>query len=249
MHQAGPRLPPPPAGLSAAGERRCSPGAAPPVLSVRHMHTTDTTTDLTNPDDGTVEAEVAPIIETVGLTKTYAGTDFRAVDALDLRARARGGLRPARPQRRRQDHHGGGADHQGDPDGGAGPRRRDRRHQPSRTGQAAHRRGVAAEHLGPPAQHPGESVLARSALRHGGEGVAPDGRRAARAVPAHSLRIGIGLRALRWHGAAPHGGPRHLPSTGRPVPGRAHGGAGPPGPPRASGSFSRASTPTGRRSC
>ena len=49
------------------------------------MQTTDTTTDLTHSDDGTVEVEVAPIIETVGLTKTYAGTDFRAVDALDLR--------------------------------------------------------------------------------------------------------------------------------------------------------------------
>ncbi len=45
------------------------------------MTTTTTTTSLdgTSPDRGT------PIIETVGLTKTYPGTDFRAVDELNLR--------------------------------------------------------------------------------------------------------------------------------------------------------------------
>jgi ABC-2 type transport system ATP-binding protein len=45
------------------------------------MTTTSTATPLERaaPHDG------APIIETVGLTKTYDGTDFRAVDALNLR--------------------------------------------------------------------------------------------------------------------------------------------------------------------
>jgi ABC-2 type transport system ATP-binding protein len=45
------------------------------------MTTTTTTTSLDSgsPDPGT------PIIETVGLTKTYPGTDFRAVDELNLR--------------------------------------------------------------------------------------------------------------------------------------------------------------------
>jgi ABC-2 type transport system ATP-binding protein len=45
-----------------------------------------TTTASTAPsaDGGTT---APPIIETAGLTKTYAGTDFRAVDGLDLRVR------------------------------------------------------------------------------------------------------------------------------------------------------------------
>ncbi len=46
-----------------------------------------TTTASTVPRDAS-GAGRAPIIETVGLTKTYAGTDFRAVDRLDLRVRA-----------------------------------------------------------------------------------------------------------------------------------------------------------------
>ncbi len=44
------------------------------------MTTTTPTTSL----DG-ASPDVAPIIETVGLTKTYSGTDFRAVDELNLR--------------------------------------------------------------------------------------------------------------------------------------------------------------------
>ncbi len=42
------------------------------------------TTTSTAPRDGP-QVTAAVIIETVGLTKTYAGTDFRAVDGLDLR--------------------------------------------------------------------------------------------------------------------------------------------------------------------
>jgi len=42
-----------------------------------------TTTASTAPGSGTPDL-VAPIIETAGLTKTYTGTDFRAVDGLDL---------------------------------------------------------------------------------------------------------------------------------------------------------------------
>jgi ABC-2 type transport system ATP-binding protein len=43
-----------------------------------------TTTTATPPLDGAAANGGATIIETVGLTKTYAGTDFRAVDGLDL---------------------------------------------------------------------------------------------------------------------------------------------------------------------
>ncbi len=44
-----------------------------------------TTTTATPSLDGAVPGPGAPIIETVGLTKTYRGTDFRAVDELSLR--------------------------------------------------------------------------------------------------------------------------------------------------------------------
>jgi ABC-2 type transport system ATP-binding protein len=43
-----------------------------------------TTTTATPPLDGTAADGAATIIETIGLTKTYAGTDFRAVDGLNL---------------------------------------------------------------------------------------------------------------------------------------------------------------------
>jgi ABC-2 type transport system ATP-binding protein len=42
-----------------------------------------TTTDTTH-TPGSADGGTGPIIETVGLTKTYAGTDFRAVDELNL---------------------------------------------------------------------------------------------------------------------------------------------------------------------
>ncbi len=44
-----------------------------------------TTTIATPGLDGATPGSGSPIIETVGLTKTYAGTDFRAVDELNLR--------------------------------------------------------------------------------------------------------------------------------------------------------------------
>jgi len=47
-----------------------------------------TTTTAATPRDGAPGEHGAPIIETVGLTKTYQGTDFRAVDQLSLRVGA-----------------------------------------------------------------------------------------------------------------------------------------------------------------
>ncbi len=44
-----------------------------------------TTTTTASPLDGAAPGDGTPIIETVGLTKTYSGTDFRAVDELNLR--------------------------------------------------------------------------------------------------------------------------------------------------------------------
>src|SRR5271170_7820405 len=43
-----------------------------------------TTTTTATPLDGAVPGDGTPIIETVGLTKTYSGTDFRAVDGINL---------------------------------------------------------------------------------------------------------------------------------------------------------------------
>jgi ABC-2 type transport system ATP-binding protein len=43
-----------------------------------------TTTTAANPLEGAAPGDGTPIIETVGLTKTYSGTDFRAVDGLNL---------------------------------------------------------------------------------------------------------------------------------------------------------------------
>jgi ABC-2 type transport system ATP-binding protein len=44
-----------------------------------------TTTTAAAPLDGAGPGDGTPIIETLGLTKTYSGTDFRAVDGLNLR--------------------------------------------------------------------------------------------------------------------------------------------------------------------
>ena len=44
-----------------------------------------TTTTTATPLEGAVPGDGTPIIETLGLTKTYSGTDFRAVDGLNLR--------------------------------------------------------------------------------------------------------------------------------------------------------------------
>ena len=44
-----------------------------------------TTTTTASPPHGAAPGDGTPIIETVGLTKTYAGTDFRAVDGVNLR--------------------------------------------------------------------------------------------------------------------------------------------------------------------
>jgi hypothetical protein len=62
--------------------------------------------------DGRSRHDNAAIIETVGLTKTYPGTDFRAVDELNLRvgtARSSASSVPtgqAKPRRSASSRHG-----------------------------------------------------------------------------------------------------------------------------------------------
>ena len=65
-------------------------------------------------------ATATGVIRTGELTKVYPGTDFAAVDGLDLDVRAGRDLRPARPERRGQDDDRRDADHAGDPDLGHG---------------------------------------------------------------------------------------------------------------------------------
>ena len=191
--------------------------------------------------DPVVAADGArPIIRTDKLTKVYPGTDFRAVDELDLTVSTGRDLRPARPERRGQDDHGGHAHHPGHPDLGQAFVGRHRRRRPPGAGQAADRRGVADEHARPPAHRVGEPLLSRPAVRDARRRVAAYGGRAARAVPAGPLGKVLGLRPVGRDGAAPDGGPLDLPPARRPLHGRADSGprspepAGPVGHPAAS---------------
>ena len=194
-----------------------------------------TTTTTATPLDGAAPGRRNPIIETVSLTKTYAGTDFRAVDGLNLRVGTGEVFGLLGPNGAGKTTTIGVLTTRVIPTGGQAliggidvVRAPDTR-------QAADRRGVPAEHVGPPAHALREPLLARAPLRDGSEGVAADRRRPPRAVPADALRQGVGLRPLRRDGPAPHGGPRHLPPAGRPLPRRAHRRARPPGTARAVG--------------
>ena len=70
--------------------------------------------------------------------------------------------------------------------------------------------------------------------------VPADGGRAPREVPADTVRQGVGLRPLRGHGPAAHGGARHLPSAGRALPRRTDRRPRPPGAPCIVGAARRA---------
>ena len=74
-------------------------------------------------------------VEAHDLVKSYP-PGVRALDGLTLSIRARRGLRPARPQRRREVHRHQGAHHPGPPRLGPGHRGRARRAAASRTGSA-----------------------------------------------------------------------------------------------------------------
>ena len=52
------------------------------------------------------EAPAEAVIRTVNLTKIYGGTDFRAVDELNLSVETRRDIRSPRSERRRQDDDG-----------------------------------------------------------------------------------------------------------------------------------------------
>ena len=81
-----------------------------------------TTTTTATPLEGAAPGDGTPIIETVGLTKTYSGTDFRAVDGLNLRVGTGEVFGLLGPNGAGQDHDDRRPDHPGHPDGRSGPR-------------------------------------------------------------------------------------------------------------------------------
>ena len=163
------------------------------------------------------------IIRTVDLTKVYAGADFRAVDELNLSVAAGEIFGLLGPNGAGKTTTAGMLDDPGRPDVGTGGRRRRRRRRPPGAGQAAHRHRLPDEHARPAADGLGEPLLPRPPLRHRGEGVPPDGRRAAGEVPAGEVGPGVGLRPVGRDGPAADGRPGHLPPAGRPLPRRADG--------------------------
>ena len=70
------------------------------------------------------EGNQAAVIHTEDLTKVYPGTDFAAVDRLNLDVQGGRDLRAAGTQRRGQDDDRGDADHAGGADVRAGVHRR-----------------------------------------------------------------------------------------------------------------------------
>ena len=108
------------------------------------------------------------IIRTVDLTKVYAGTDFRAVDELNLSVAAGEIFGLLGPNGAGKTTTAGMLTTRVDPDLGTGVRRRRRRRRPPGAGQADHRHRQPAEHAGPPADRLGEPLLPRPALRHRG---------------------------------------------------------------------------------
>ena len=146
-------------------------------------------------------------ISTVGLRKSYG--DKLVLDGIDLRIPARHRLRPARPERRRQDHRRQDPLHahlrrrrlrrgaRRRPRPGrrpAGGTRRDRRHRAVLRGrQPDHRRGEHAPHGGPAPPLPPRGP--------------PHRRRAAGALRPHGRGEEARVHLLRRHEAPP--GPRH----------------------------------------
>ena len=118
------------------------------------------------------------------LTKVYAGTDFAAVDGLDLSVHAGEIFGLLGPNGAGKTTTAGMLTTRVVPTSGRCLRRRDRRRRASGARQAADRDRLPAEHARPPADGMGEPLLPRAPVRHLGARVAPHRRRAARAVPA-----------------------------------------------------------------
>ncbi len=157
------------------------------------------------------------VITAAGLSKTFPGGIHAVMDLESARARRRD-LRPARAQRRRQDDHGRDALDARRPDRGERLRGRGRRRRTPRPRQADDRRRGAVEHARPQPDRLGEPVLPLPVLRPERHRRPGPRRPAPRAVPAGRPGEGERVRALRRHGAAPHGGAQHRPLASHPLP-------------------------------
>ena len=199
--------------------------------------------EVTDVSDGVV-------IRTEGLTKTYP-TGVTAVDGLDLAVRRGRDLRPARPQRRGQDH--------------------DRRHADDPRRSRPSGRAIVG----------GIDVVAHPGHGQAVIGVVPQTNTLDRSLTVwenlyfHGRYFGMGKResqahrrrdrsrtfrladradadvrdAVGRHGAAAHGRAQHHPPAAHALPGRADVRARPAEPARAVGHHRRAPRARGRRSC
>ena len=172
--------------------------------------------------------EAGPAVRAGRSVQTYG--DVVAVDGVSLEVRPRRVLRPARPERRRQDH--AGRDRRG-----AARGRRRHGHRARRVPVAAERRPAAADRRADP-------VVRVLHPAHRAEHLGPSprctgwpGRPRRRAGAGRAGRQGRrpGRPALRRPAAA--AGDRHRAGArpGADLPGRAHRGPGPAGPPRRCG--------------
>ena len=189
------------------------------------------------------------IIETIELTKVYAGADFRAVDSLDLtvhRARSSACSAPTAPARRRP---------RGCSRRGSSRRRATRSSRASTSSRTPRSPSRPSASSPRPTRSTASSRCGRTCTSTAGSSasarrrVAPHRRRAPGAVPALQVGEGLGLRALGRDGPAPHGRALDLPPPRGAVHGRADRRARPPEPARAVGHPSRAARSRARRSC
>ena len=177
-----------------------------------------TTTTATTSLDGASALPRAPIIETVGLTKTYRGTDFRAVDELHMQVGTGEVFGLLGPNGAGKTTTVGVLTTRVIPTGGhAFVGGLDVVEHPTLVKQLI---GVVSQQNTLDRQlTPWENLYWHGRLfGMGAKESRRDGQRPARKVPVDALRESLRLRPLGGHGAAPDGGACHLPPAGRSLP-------------------------------
>ena len=184
------------------------------------------------------------------LTKVYPGTDFKAVDGLNLEVTAGEIFGLLGPNGAGKTTTAGMLTTRVVPTSGAAFVGGDRRGRAPGAGQAAARCRLAAEHPRPPAQRAGRTSTSTAGCSGcGARECRSDRRRAARAVPADQVGESLGLRPVGRDGPAAHGGPVDLPPARRAVHGRADRRASTRRAGSPCGTSSASSTRRARRSC
>src|SRR5437762_3268752 len=141
------------------------------------------------------------------------------------RARPRGArgriLRPARSQRRRQDHHRPSVGHPAAPHARHGPGRRIRRRARGLGDAAPHRPRVSGDHAGPRSHGGAEPAFRGAAVESAGPGRRPAHRPSARAIRAARATARRGAHLVRRHAAGARHRARAAARAAGAVPGRA----------------------------